>query len=160
MREIILGAQDNLINVLATVLGVAIGSGSKQMVALAGLASGVAEAISMGGVLYTSTSAERDLCGVQQISLPFTKQPLRAAVVTFLAAAAAGLIPLAPFAFLRVAPAMATSILLSVGALFGLGGWKARLTRRSGWLDGIKFVAIGGIAAVASALIGAALRSG
>jgi hypothetical protein len=33
LREIILGAQDNLINVLATVLGVAIGSGSRQIVA-------------------------------------------------------------------------------------------------------------------------------
>jgi VIT family len=61
LREIILGAQDNLINVLATVLGVAIGSGSVRIVAMAGLASGIAEAISMGGVLYTSTCAERDL---------------------------------------------------------------------------------------------------
>jgi hypothetical protein len=61
LREIILGAQDNLVNVLATVLGVAIGSGSTRMVALAGVASGIAEAISMGGVLYTSTCAERDL---------------------------------------------------------------------------------------------------
>lgn len=61
MREIVMGAQGNLTNVLAVVLGVAIGTGDVRTVALAGLAAGIAEAISMGGVLYTSTRAERDL---------------------------------------------------------------------------------------------------
>jgi hypothetical protein len=69
LREIILGAQDNLINVLATVLGVAIGLGSVRIVAMAGLASGIAEAISMGGVLYTSTCAERT-CSRAPAGLP------------------------------------------------------------------------------------------
>jgi len=91
LREIILWAQDNLTNVLATVLGIGVGSGSTKIVALAGLASGIAEAISMGGVLYTSTCAERDLQrrvngheeGTVSASL---KDPLRAALVTFVAA--------------------------------------------------------------------------
>jgi len=61
VREILMGAQDNLTNVLAVVLGVSIGSGEMRTVALAGLAAGVAEAISMGGVLYTSTRAAQDL---------------------------------------------------------------------------------------------------
>ncbi len=56
-----MGAQDNLTNVLAVVLGVAVGAGRADMVALAGLAAGIAEAISMGGVLYTGTQADRDL---------------------------------------------------------------------------------------------------
>ncbi|HZD17950.1 MAG TPA: VIT1/CCC1 transporter family protein [Actinomycetota bacterium] len=50
LREIVMGAQDNLTTVLAVVLGVAIGSGDASTVALAGLAAGLAEAISMGGV--------------------------------------------------------------------------------------------------------------
>lgn len=161
LREIILGAQDNLINVLATVLGVAIGSGSRQIVALAGLASGIAEAISMGGVLYTSTCAERDLLlrdgeGGQLLG---RLDPLRAGVVTFVAAAVAAAIPLAPFAFLSIGPAMALSAVLSVTALFALGGWKGGATGRRWWKDGLQFVAIGGVAALASAIIGAALRT-
>src|SRR5512142_247682 len=49
LREVLMGAQDNLTNVLAVVLGVAVGAGRADMVALAGLAAGIAEAISMGG---------------------------------------------------------------------------------------------------------------
>ena len=161
LREIILGAQDNLINVLATVLGVAIGSGRADVVALAGLASGVAEAISMGGVLYTSTAAEVHLeaSGSEQRSSVLMKDPLRAAFVTFLAAAVAALIPLAPFAVFALRPAMVASAAFSVIALFALGGWKARVTRRPWWIDGFQFVVIGSLAALASALVGSLLRT-
>lgn len=169
LREVILGAQDNLINVLATVLGVAIGAGRTDMVALAGLATGVAEAISMGGVLYTSTCAERDLDRKAALTRPegesaervdvHAKDPVRAAAVTFVAALIAAAIPLVPFAFLSLTRAMVASALLSVSALFLLGGWKGGLTARSWWRDGIQFVAIGSVAALASALIGIALRT-
>jgi VIT1/CCC1 family predicted Fe2+/Mn2+ transporter len=164
LREIILGAQDNLINVLATVLGVAIGSGSTKIVALAGLASGIAEAISMGGVLYTSTCAERDLhrraSDEGRAGPAVLKDPLRAAVVTFIAAAIAAAIPLAPFALLPIHWAMLASALLSVCALFALGGYKGGVTGRPWWRDGLQFVAIGGLAAFASAMVGAALKTG
>jgi len=165
LREIILGAQDNLINVLATVLGVAIGSGSTKIVALAGLASGIAEAISMGGVLYTSTCAERDLrkrAGRPEADADgrvLVKDPLRAAIVTFVAALVAAAIPLAPFAFLPIRRAMATAGALSVVALFALGGYKGGVTGRPWWRDGLQFVAIGSLAALASALVGAALKT-
>ncbi len=162
LREIILGAQDNLINVLATVLGVAIGSGRTEIVALAGLASGIAEAISMGGVLYTSTCAERDLrlrSATGDRPGPGVKDPLRAALVTFVAALIAAAIPLAPFAFLPIGRAMAAAAGLSVVALFALGGYKGGVTRRPWWRDGLQFVAIGGLAAIASALVGVALKT-
>ena len=84
LREIIMGAQDNLTNVLAVVLGVAIGSGETSTVALAGLSAGLAEAISMGGVLYNATKAERDLA--IRAGRSFGKRPVRAGVVTALAA--------------------------------------------------------------------------
>jgi len=164
LREVILGAQDNLINVLATVLGVAIGAGRADMVALAGLASGTAEAISMGGVLYTSTCAERDLLlrsagDAVPLPLGLAKNPLRAAVVTFVAALVAAAIPLAPFAVFSLHTAMLVSAGLSVVTLFLLGSWKGGVTARSWWRDGVQFVAIGAVAAIASALIGMALRS-
>ena len=61
LREIVLGAQDNLTNTLGVVLGVAIGSSDLHAVALAGLAAGITQSFSMGAVVYTSTRAERDL---------------------------------------------------------------------------------------------------
>jgi VIT1/CCC1 family predicted Fe2+/Mn2+ transporter len=159
LREVILGAQDNLINVLATVLGVAIGSGNVRIVAMAGLASGIAEAISMGGVLYTSTCAERDLQEAGDGDPGAVRDPLTAAIVTFAAALVAAAIPLAPFALLPIHTATVAAGALSIIALFALGGYKAGVTRRPWWRDGLQFIAIGGIAAVASALIGAALKA-
>src|SRR5512146_2724290 len=61
VREILMGAQDNLTNVLAVVLGVTIGAGRADFVALAGLSAGIAESVSMGGVLYNATRAEQQM---------------------------------------------------------------------------------------------------
>ena len=61
MREILMGAQDNLTNVLAVVLGVTIGAGRADFVALAGLSAGIDESVSMGGVLYNATRAEQQM---------------------------------------------------------------------------------------------------
>ena len=161
VREVLMGAQDNLTNVLAVVLGVAIGAGRAELVALAGTAAAVAEAISMGGVLYTATRAELDLDALEPRDgavRPARLGPGSAAVVTGLAALAGGLLPLVPFLFLQLAPAVATSLLISIAALFGLGSATAGVTRRSWWRDGLRLVLIAGTAALAAALIGALLR--
>jgi VIT1/CCC1 family predicted Fe2+/Mn2+ transporter len=162
LREIIMGAQDNLTNVLAVVLGVAVGSGELQAIALAGCAAGIAEAISMGGVLYTATRAEHDLaerCAEAERPTGPLKDPLSAAVVTFLAALVAAAIPLAPFVVLPVAWATPVAAVVSISALFALGAWTGGITGRGRWRDGARFVVIGGLAALAAALVGAALKS-
>jgi len=165
VRETLMGAQDNLTNVLAVVLGVAVGSGRADFVALAGLAAALAEAISMGGVLYTATRADLDLdaraaeaAAPQRLLSRPRLLPLQAAAVTFGAALLAGLIPLAPFAVLPLMPAVIVSLVVSVSALFVLGSWKGRVTGRSWRRDGLQLVAIAGLAALAAALIGIVLR--
>jgi VIT1/CCC1 family predicted Fe2+/Mn2+ transporter len=157
LREVVMGAQDNLTTVLAVVLGVAIGSGELQAIALAGSAAGLAEAISMGGVLYTATRAERDLAKADDAP-GSRKDPLVAAVVTFAAAVIAAAIPLAPFVVLPVRWAMLVAVALSVAALFALGAWTGGVIGNARWRDGVRFVAIGGLAALAAALVGAALK--
>lgn len=157
-----MGAQDNLTTVLAVVLGVAIGSGELEAIALAGCAAGIAEAISMGGVLYTATRAERELAvsdtESSSAALGGLKDPIVAALVTFVAALIAGAIPLTPFLFLSVGPATIAAAVLSVTALFGLGAWTGGITGRTRWRGGLRFVTIGGVAALAAALVGAALK--
>ena len=163
VREVLMGAQDNLTNVLAVVLGVTIGAGRADLVALAGTAAAVAESISMGGVLYTSTRAELDLdqrvrADTEAGRTDARLGPAAAAVVTGLAALAGGLLPLAPFLVLPIGAAVIASISVSILALFGLGSATASVTRRIWWQDGLRLVAIAGSAALAAALIGAALR--
>jgi VIT1/CCC1 family predicted Fe2+/Mn2+ transporter len=157
LREIVMGAQDNLTNVLAVVLGVAIGSGDASTVGLAGLAAGLAEAISMAGVLYTSTRAERDLASAAGGS--FAKRPAVAAAATFTAALLAAIVPLWPFAVLPLGTAMAVTTALSLGALFALGSWTGRITGDRRWRSGVRFLAIGGAAAAAAALVGTVLET-
>ncbi len=60
IREVILGGQDGLVNVLGLVLGVASATISTKIVLVAGLAGTFAESISMGAVAYTSSKAANE----------------------------------------------------------------------------------------------------
>ena len=60
MRNIILGWQDGLVNVLGVILAVAAATVDTKTVIIAGLAATFAESISMAAVAYTSSKASRD----------------------------------------------------------------------------------------------------
>ena len=57
-RNVILGGQDGIVNVLGITLGVATATNSGHIILLAGMAATFAESISMAAVAYTSTRAE------------------------------------------------------------------------------------------------------
>src|SRR5438477_12456973 len=60
LRDIILGGQDGLVNVLGLVLGVAAATAQLRIILAAALAATFSESIAMGGVMYTSLLADRD----------------------------------------------------------------------------------------------------
>lgn len=60
LRQIVLGGQDGLVNVLGIVLGMASATGSTPIILVSGLAATVAESLSMAAVAYTSSRAEQD----------------------------------------------------------------------------------------------------
>jgi VIT1/CCC1 family predicted Fe2+/Mn2+ transporter len=60
LRDVILGGQDGLVNILGIILGVIAGGGSDTVLLVAGLAAAITESISMGAVGYTSSISERD----------------------------------------------------------------------------------------------------
>lgn len=57
LKDIILGGQDGLVNVLGVILGVAAATYDTRLIIIAGLAATFAESISMAAVAYTSTKA-------------------------------------------------------------------------------------------------------
>ncbi|MEK6862632.1 MAG: VIT1/CCC1 transporter family protein [Nanoarchaeota archaeon] len=57
LKDIILGGQDGLVNVLGVILGVAVATFNTKIIIVAGLAATFAESISMAAVAYTSTKA-------------------------------------------------------------------------------------------------------
>lgn len=61
ISDLILGAQDGLVNVLGVLLGIAAATNDARIVLVAGLATTFAESISMAAVAFTSTVADADL---------------------------------------------------------------------------------------------------
>lgn len=66
LRDVILGGQDGLVNILGIILGVIAGGGSKTVLLAAGFAAAITESISMGAVGYTSAVAQRDYYRAEQ----------------------------------------------------------------------------------------------
>ena len=60
LRDVILGGQDGLVNILGIILGVVAAGGSRTVLLATGFAAAITESISMGAVGYTSTASERD----------------------------------------------------------------------------------------------------
>src|SRR5207237_2960770 len=60
LRDVILGGQDGLVNILGIILGVIAGGGSNTVLLVTGFAAAITESISMGAVGYTSTVSVRD----------------------------------------------------------------------------------------------------
>ena len=60
LRQIILGGQDGLVNVLGVILGVAAATNDSKIIIIAGLAATMAESISMAAVAYTSSKVEKE----------------------------------------------------------------------------------------------------
>ncbi len=66
LRDVILGGQDGLVNILGIILGVIAGGGSTTVLIATGIAAAITESISMGAVGYTSTRSERDYYEAQR----------------------------------------------------------------------------------------------
>jgi VIT1/CCC1 family predicted Fe2+/Mn2+ transporter len=60
LRDVILGGQDGLVNILGIILGVIAGGGSNTVLLATGFSAAITESISMGAVGYTSSMSQRD----------------------------------------------------------------------------------------------------
>jgi predicted membrane protein (TIGR00267 family) len=210
LSDVILGGQDGLVSILGLLLGLAAATSSSKIIIAGGLATILAETLSMGAVAYTSKMADRDhyaaererevkeVKEVPEIErqeivdiysakgfrgkllddivnhitsddklwidtmmreeldlLPVVKRDvyiysLIVGLSTFLGA----ILPLIPFFFLHVHPALVTALVLSVIILAVVGVYKAHMTLGKPLKSAIQMVVIGMGAAVAGYLIG------
>ncbi len=210
VRDVIFGANDGLVSILALVAGVYGAITDSHTIFVAGVAGAVAGAISMGAGAYLSSKSEKEVTereserkGIRRKGTPeeerarlakfyrargFSKReaealasrvraemesaseyavaedtglaseeswpPMKACVLTGLSFAIVSLIPILPFAFMRVTPAVITAVVASVGSLFAVGASKAIFTRKSWIRSGLEMMAIGTLAAAATYGIG------
>jgi VIT1/CCC1 family predicted Fe2+/Mn2+ transporter len=210
VRDVIFGANDGLVSILALVAGVYGAITESHPILIAGIAGAVAGAISMGAGAYLSAKSEKEVTekeserkGIRKRGTPeeereelvrfyqakgFKKQeaeaiasrvasemesgaaytvgeeigltseeswpPVKAATFTGLSFAIVSLIPILPFAFMQVNPAVITAAIASIACLFGVGASKAIFTRQSWIRSGLEMMAIGALASMATYAIG------
>jgi VIT1/CCC1 family predicted Fe2+/Mn2+ transporter len=213
VRDVIFGANDGLVSILALVAGVYGAITESYPILIAGVAGAVAGAISMGAGAYLSaksenevTEKERDRKGLkrkgtteqekeelvrfyqargfkrrdaeavadrvasqfessesytfgEEVGLTSEESwpPVKAALFTGLSFAVVSLIPILPFVFMDVNPAVTTAAIASIACLFGVGASKAIFTRKSWIRSGLEMMAIGMLASVATYAIGLAI---
>jgi VIT1/CCC1 family predicted Fe2+/Mn2+ transporter/rubrerythrin len=213
VRDVIFGANDGLVSILALVAGVYGAITESYPILIAGIAGAVAGAISMGAGAYLSSKSEKEVTekesdrkGIKRKGTPeeekgrlvrfyqargFKKRdaeavadrvalqvesmesytigeevglaseeswpPVKAATFTGLSFAIVSLIPILPFAFMQVNPAVITAAIASIACLFGVGASKAIFTRQSWVRSGLEMMAIGALASMATYAIGLAI---
>ena len=189
VRDVIFGANDGLVSILALVAGVYGASTESHSILIAGIAGAVAGAISMGAGAYLSAKSENEVTekeserkGIKRKSTheeekerlvkfymargfkrqdaeavsariaqqveskePYTIgedigltsegswSPIKAALFTGLTFAIASVIPILPFAFMEVNPAVITAAIATIGCLFIVGASKTIFSRK-GWV--------------------------
>ena len=213
VRDVIFGANDGLVSILALVAGVYGAITESHPILIAGIAGAVAGAISMGAGAYLSSKSEKEVTekeserkGIRKKGTPeeereelarfyqargFKRQeaeaiagrvstgmeltaeytlgeeigltseeawsPIKAATFTGISFAIVSLIPILPFAFMEVTPAVITAVIASIACLFGVGASKATFTRKSWIRSGLEMMAIGALASAATYAIGLAI---
>jgi VIT1/CCC1 family predicted Fe2+/Mn2+ transporter/rubrerythrin len=213
VRDVIFGANDGLVSILALVAGVYGAITESHPILIAGIAGAVAGAISMGAGAYLSAKSEKEVTekesdrkGLKKKGSPEKERerlvrfyqargfqrrdaeavadkvaaqvesaeastigeeiglvseeswpPVKAATLTGLSFAVVSVVPILPFTFLAVNPAVITAAIASIACLFGVGASKAIFTRMSWVRSGLEMMAIGLLASVATYAIGLAI---
>lgn len=150
IRDLVYGANDGIITTFAVVAGVTGGSLSHSAVLIVGAANLAADGLSMGVGNYLSIRAQESARVVEHLP-PEERHPWRHGAATFAAFVLAGAVPLAPF-FVSdgTLDRFAWSIVLTLGALFGVGAARATVTADPWWKAGSEMLLLGILVAAAA----------
>jgi len=118
-----------------------------------------AEAEALASRLLQDPSLALDTLAREELGLNPDElgSPWQAAIASFFAFAGGAIIPLAPFVLPISQSPLPTSIGLTAAALFGVGALLSLFTGRHAILSGLRMLGIGGLAGIATWLIGNAL---
>lgn len=153
LRDLILGGQDGLVNVLGISLGLFAAGALTHIIIVAGLAASFSEAVSMGAVAYTSATADK-----HRLKTETTSQFSFDALVVGLSALIFSFIPLLPFLFFSQEISVIVAIILSSLVLFTFGVYRARSFGGMVMKSGFQILVIGLLSAFAGFLIGLVLK--
>jgi vacuolar iron transporter family protein len=153
IRDIVYGANDGIITTFAVVAGATGGALTARAVIIVGIANLIADGISMGVGNYLAIRSNESARAA--VNLPEEEaSPVRHGVMTFLAFAGAGALPILPY--VAGVPDFALSLILTLSALFAVGAARALVTTLRWHLAGLEMLLLGGLVAIAAYGAGAA----
>jgi VIT1/CCC1 family predicted Fe2+/Mn2+ transporter len=152
------GANDGLITTFAVVAGVEGGALTQRAVLVVGFANLLADGLSMGVGNYLSIRSQEHVR--RTLSLPEEEaSPARHGIATFLAFAAAGVIPLVAYLLpaVPVSARVATATLSTGAALFGVGALRSTVTDEPALSGGLEMLGLGAIVAAVAYYAGSVM---
>ena len=151
LKDMVYGANDGLITTFAVVAGVEGGALTERAVLVVGFANLVADGLSMGVGNYLSIRSQEHVR--RTLALPEEEaSPARHGVATFLAFAAAGVVPLVAYVLPAVPPParVATATVSTFAALFGVGALRSTVTDEPALSGGLEMLGLGVVVAGAA----------
>ncbi|MFM2330600.1 MAG: hypothetical protein RLZZ26_107 [Candidatus Parcubacteria bacterium] len=151
LRTVIFGVIDSLVSTVGLLAGIDVAGAPHKTVVLTGIIYGFVEAFSMavGNFLSEESAEEYE----SKADVPNGPSAL-AGVVMFISFVFASFIPLAPYFFSATWMAFASSIVVSIVALFIVGMISARLARLPMLWRGARMALLGGAAILMGVIIG------
>ncbi|MFH1244156.1 MAG: VIT1/CCC1 transporter family protein [bacterium] len=151
LRNFIFGVEDSLVSTVGLLAGVAAAAISQSAIITTGLVLIVVEGFSMGVGSFLTEETTEEMEGGK----PQTWGAIRGGAVMLVSYCLAGLIPLAPYAFLLGNTAVVTSVTLSLVGLLILGYGTSQVYHRPHpFHHAYKMFVLGGSAVLVGMLVG------
>lgn len=170
-RYFVIGAFDGALTILGVIIGAYVAESrvdpelARQLIIGAGMAGGIALAVSSAVGAYEAERVEHILChqNLEQAMLSIVDGTRRdamtvsimvSAIVHGVAPLIAAIVPLIPFFFMPLHDAVIAGIVITMVFLFGLGGFLGSLIKETFIYTGLRFVIAGLATAIILILIG------
>jgi VIT1/CCC1 family predicted Fe2+/Mn2+ transporter len=158
LRDLVYGANDGIITTFAVVAGVAGGALQPRAVLIVGVANLLADGLSMGVGNYLAIRSHESARRAQRLAEE-EAAPSRHAVATFVAFAAAGVVPLLAYLFPNIGvDRFVVSTTLTLGTLFAVGAARSLVMVDRWWTAGSEMLGLGVIVAAVAYLSGWGVR--
>lgn len=149
LQSAMFGFNDALVSTTGVIVGISTGTGSKEVVILAGVVTILVEALSMGSGQYLSAKSAYQLEGKSSFKIPFI-----GGLIMFLSYFLAGLIPLFAIILFPMEYARSIAIIAALTCLLILGYAKGRVVGVSPTKSALEIFIIGGAATVIGIVVG------
>lgn len=149
LQSAMFGFNDALVSTTGVIVGIATGTGNKEVVILAGVVTILVEALSMGSGQYLSSRSAHQFERTESL-----RQPALSGVIMFLAYFLAGLVPLLSVVLFPIAYSAYVAIAASLSCLLILGYLKGKIVGASPLRSALEVFVIGGLATVIGLVVG------